>query len=357
MKKNCMRIWFAVKMLAALVVVIAMLAGCRSDAPEIVGAYVDDDEYNTQAEPGYGERQTEDHEEYYGPDPEEYDVIPNINNAAGLYDDSPVVATARGIDITANDVLREFGWAQNVLMHEYISMFPEDMAFDYSRIFGEDMTFGEVVREEAARLALIIKLFEEYANQHGLAFDNNDQFLHVINVVLHAAIDDPILFEEFAPYMPEDGPCESELKATEILARAQAGEDFDMLIATYGEDPGMVGNPEGYTFVSGVMVPEFEYAVLGLEIGEISGLVPTTFGFHIIKRVEPVPENVMLPGHIFAEDVEDDDLLGAKHILIMGRAPTVEDLMVEAVFLAFEARLEDAGLVFLPAFYDIPAGW
>ena len=74
-------------------------------------------------------------------------------------------------------------------------------------------------------------------------------------------------------------------KAEDVLAKVNAGQDFDALIAEYNDDPG--ATDEGYTFAKdGSMVPEFEEASFALEIGQTSGLVETSYGYHIIKRLE-----------------------------------------------------------------------
>lgn len=72
--------------------------------------------------------------------------------------------------------------------------------------------------------------------------------------------------------------------ATEVLEKAKAGRNFDALIAEYGEDPGTEGSPEGYTFTKGEMVAEFEKASFALAVGEISDLVESSYGWHIIKK-------------------------------------------------------------------------
>ena len=77
--------------------------------------------------------------------------------------------------------------------------------------------------------------------------------------------------------------------AEEVLAKAQAGEDFDALIAAYGEDPGMESEPaktEGYYVCEGLtsFVQEFQDAAMALQnVGDISGLVKTTYGYHILQ--------------------------------------------------------------------------
>ncbi len=70
--------------------------------------------------------------------------------------------------------------------------------------------------------------------------------------------------------------------ANEICERAKNGEDFDALVAEYNEDPG--ATEEGYTFGPGEMVAEFETASFALGFDEISDVVKTSYGYHIIKR-------------------------------------------------------------------------
>lgn len=74
-------------------------------------------------------------------------------------------------------------------------------------------------------------------------------------------------------------------RAGEALARAKAGESFDALIAEYGTDPGMASSPDGYYFTDGEMVDEFYQGTLALAENEISDLVPSQFGYHIIQRL------------------------------------------------------------------------
>ena len=77
-------------------------------------------------------------------------------------------------------------------------------------------------------------------------------------------------------------------KAEEVLEKARAGEDFNALMEEYNEDP---GEPEeGYYFPAGVMVQEFEDASFALKDGEISDIVETSYGYHIIKRL-PMDES------------------------------------------------------------------
>lgn len=76
--------------------------------------------------------------------------------------------------------------------------------------------------------------------------------------------------------------------ASDLLEQLQAADDLETLFAeladTYSEDPGREAYPTGYIYAEGDMVQEFESAALLLEPGEISGIVQSDYGFHIILR-------------------------------------------------------------------------
>ncbi len=90
--------------------------------------------------------------------------------------------------------------------------------------------------------------------------------------------------------LPEDQIAAARAKAEEALSRAKAGEDFDALIDEYNQDPGQMQNKAGYAFGKGEMMPAFEAASFALGINEISELVETDYGYHIIKRIVGLSE-------------------------------------------------------------------
>jgi hypothetical protein len=72
-----------------------------------------------------------------------------------------------------------------------------------------------------------------------------------------------------------------------ILGRAKAGEDFAELAKEYTEDPGSKNTGGLYeNFPKGQMVKPFEEAAFSLPIGEISDIVETQYGYHILKIVD-----------------------------------------------------------------------
>ena len=84
-------------------------------------------------------------------------------------------------------------------------------------------------------------------------------------------------------------------KTEDLLARARGGEDFATLAREFSEDPGSAkkGGDLGYN-PKGRMVPAFDTAQFALQPGQISDIVESDYGFHIIKvegiREGDVPE-------------------------------------------------------------------
>ena len=96
-------------------------------------------------------------------------------------------------------------------------------------------------------------------------------------------------------------------KAEEVLQRVRNGEDFAKLAKEFSTDPGSKdkGGDLGW-FGTGQMVAEFEKAAQALKPGEVSGVVQSPYGFHIIKLEERKTET---------KDGKPQEMLHARHIL------------------------------------------
>lgn len=80
---------------------------------------------------------------------------------------------------------------------------------------------------------------------------------------------------------------EDEAKARDLLRQVKAGGDFAALAREHSKCPSgkQNGGDMGF-FEKGRMVKPFDDAAFALQPGELSELVQTKYGFHIIKRIE-----------------------------------------------------------------------
>ena len=85
---------------------------------------------------------------------------------------------------------------------------------------------------------------------------------------------------------------EKHKKAQEALARARNGEDFAHIATEMSEEPiaKMNGGDMGFVWKGTGLPDEFESAMLALQPGQISDIVETSYGFHIIKVEERRPK-------------------------------------------------------------------
>lgn len=96
--------------------------------------------------------------------------------------------------------------------------------------------------------------------------------------------------------LADDVIAQQKATAEDILKQLQESDnlaaDFDALMQEYSEDSGLAANPDGYIFTAGEMVTEFEEGTRALEFGQISGIVESPYGYHIILRQDPDSESL-----------------------------------------------------------------
>jgi peptidyl-prolyl cis-trans isomerase C len=104
--------------------------------------------------------------------------------------------------------------------------------------------------------------------------------------------------------LADDKKAAKRKQAEDLLKRARAGEDFAKLAQEFSEDPGSKDKGGEYTFPRGVMDPAFESAAFSLKTNQVSDIVTTQFGYHIIKLSEKIPAHQVLLAKV-ADDVKE----------------------------------------------------
>ena len=76
---------------------------------------------------------------------------------------------------------------------------------------------------------------------------------------------------------------EQEFEANDLLKKLEEGVSFEDLARDFSKCPSGQNGGDLGNFGRGMMVKPFEDAAFALEVGQVSGIVKTQFGFHLIK--------------------------------------------------------------------------
>ena len=185
---------------------------------------------------------------------------------------------------------------------------------------------------------------------------SNSYYENVLDVVVPTATDEMLnnyayqakhillkTIDDSQQPLSDEESAKKKKQAEDFLAQLQAADDleakFDELMNEYSEDgrneDGALAAPDGYTAVLGDMVPEFEAGALALKPGEISGLVETSYGYHIILRGEV--ENIQSYTDECREYHLDDELEAMLDETEIVRSAALDELDVADFFNRYSA--------------------
>jgi peptidyl-prolyl cis-trans isomerase C len=138
-----------------------------------------------------------------------------------------------------------------------------------------------VEREVGGKIMVTDADIQKFYDDNAKAFDQPEMVKvnHILLTILESGTKTEIA--------PEKKKEKREL-IDKLLQRAKGGEDFAKLAKEFSEDLGSKERGGEYIFPRGRMVPEFEAAAFALMPGQISDVVTTQFGYHIIKLQEKV---------------------------------------------------------------------
>lgn len=204
-----------------------------------------------------------------------------------------------------------------------IELSDEDIAYlQESKDTARIGNLGEEATEEEFEAFLLERLFlnmdtYEYVNENSVYY--NKLFVETIGEAGEKITDAEIeAYIDAVPYVtakhilimtinPDTGEAltaeeiaSAKATAEELLAQLRVIEDptkraetFDALMNEHSQDTGLIIFPEGYTFTTGEMYAEFEAAAFALEEYEISDIVESQAGYHILLRLPTYKDSVV----------------------------------------------------------------
>lgn len=217
-------------------------------------------------------------------------------------DANTIVATVGGEDITVGHLIV----AKNVLEPRF-QQIPDDQLFP-------------ALVEQLIRQYALAQSLDVITPATQLAIENQRAGLlagEALGLVVQEALTDDALQAAYDERYANAEPSreynashilvESEEEAQEIVAELEAGADFAVLAQERSTGPsGPNGGALGW-FGPGMMVPEFEAAVVEMEAGEISAPVQTQFGWHVVTlnetRLQEAPAFDSVQGEL-AQEIE-----------------------------------------------------
>lgn len=202
------------------------------------------------------------------------------------------------------------------LIEKYLTLIGIDETL-YERISGAYYLF-QSLQELVVTEGSALYLEDADCNEYGYYAD------HILLATVDTTTNESLSEQEIT---------EKRALAEKILARLENSSDpltlFAELADEYSEDPGRASYPTGYIFTPGTMVSEFENAADALEYGEISGIVESSYGYHIILRRDVAEGLEQYP--------EEKEQFAQEHLLaIVNLALSDSDVVYDEVLTDFD---------------------
>lgn len=240
------------------------------------------------------------------------------------------VAKAHNVELTAEDQT-----AVDEALAQQIEQSGGEDAFNQS------LNEMGLSRDSHVRMMASQYLFQHLADLAGdpssdiyEAPDDNDAYVdHILLMTKDSSTNEPLSEQDIAA---------KKAQAEDLLAQLQASDDletlFTELAGTYGEDPGRESGA-GYLIDPNTnFVQEFKDAAFALKPGEISGIVESDYGYHILLRKELTEEHLgtLAQNHLY--EYLDTQMEAAMNSMV--RSEKLDSLDVGALYTAYIEKLQ-----------------
>ncbi len=268
--------------------------------------------------------------------------------AAQAQQADPVLMTVNGKDVTRgefeyayNKNQGEDGAVEDVPLDKYVDMFinyklkvaeAERQHLDTLTSYNEEFrTYRDMQLTPALVDEVYIDSVARSVYQRTVDMLDGRDLLHPAHILMLVRQNDP-----------ENVRTAARQRIDSIYNALQAGADFAALATSHSQDPGSARQGGALPWIGpGNTIPEFETAAYKLQPGEMSPVVETAVGFHIIKMLERKPLepydslSTQIVESLKRQDVEEASAQSKIQKLMAETGKTREDIMLEA-----QAKLE-----------------
>lgn len=242
--------------------------------------------------------------QYYAGTALDWDYVLGNGMSVAEYVDEDVLASVKQ-HLVLENMAEKYGAA---LTDEQKAAMEQSVQSDIEQLGGEEAYDAELARLGLRRETYARAVRTNYLYQNLLTLyltEGSPLYVSNEDLALYAAQNGYITADHIllatkdlstGESLSDEAKAEKKALAEELVEKLNAytGDDlasyFAELADEYSEDTGRASYPTGYTFTNGSMVQEFEDAAYALSEGEVSGIVESSFGYHILLRL-PLDES------------------------------------------------------------------
>lgn len=194
-----------------------------------------------------------------------------------LIDQEAKKANANIKDEEVMDVLKDMLARQKTQMEDYLKkLASEGNSLDSVKkeIKGQLLRMRLMRQEIKSKILVSDQDIGEYYNQHRDEYEGKEA-VRIKQILLLAP-----------PHADKETRAKIMEKARQIQKRAISGESFDTLAAAYSQDPAAAQGGDLGFIEKGGMIPEVETVVFSLPLNQVSNVIESRLGFHIIKVLD-----------------------------------------------------------------------
>jgi peptidyl-prolyl cis-trans isomerase C len=202
----------------------------------------------------------------------------------------------------------------------------------YDRVLEQNICEEFLAREVKSTIKVSDESVKKFYDENPAKFEQ-PEMVRASHILLSTKDQtDPNPDQRLKRELPPEKKKEREQRIRKLKERADMGEDFAKLARENSDDPAAKESGGEYTFPRGQMVKEFETAAFSMKTNQISDVIETAFGYHVIKLSEKIP---------------------AKTVPFTEAGPRIKDFLIQQEFAAkslpayFAQMKKDAAIEFV----------